>query len=85
MISVKIINHSILKSTNKSHLTKCDLLTTFTLQKKKCNFFHFGGNSLRRVHVFLPHLEKTYHLFFEPEMGVLTLFSKKGQKGQKKF
>ena len=48
-------------------------------------FFHFGGTSLRRVHVFLRHLEKTYHLFFEPEMGVLALFSKKGQKGQKKF
>ena len=36
------------------------------------NFFHFGGNSLRRVHVFLRHLKKTYHPFFEPEMGVST-------------
>ena len=48
-------------------------------------FFHFGGNSLRRVHVFLRHPEKTYHPFFGPEMGVLTLFSKKGQKGRKIF
>ena len=33
-------------------------------------FFHFGGNSLRRVHVFLRDQKKTYHPFFEPEMGV---------------
>ena len=38
----------------------------------KVSFFHFGSNSLRRVHVFLRHLKKTYHPFFEPEMGVLT-------------
>ena len=48
-------------------------------------FFHFGGNSLRRVHVFLRHPEKTYHPFFGPEMGVLTLFSKKRPKRPKKF
>ena len=51
----------------------------------KGDFFHFGGNSLRRVHVFLRHPEKTYHPFFGPEMGVLTLFSKKRPKRPKKI
>ena len=37
---------------------------------KELNFVHFGGNSLRRVHVFLRDQKKTYHPFFEPEMGV---------------
>ena len=49
------------------------------------NFFHFSGNSLRRVHVFLRHLEKMSHQLFEPEMGLSTLLAKKGQKGQKIF
>ena len=53
--------------------------------KLDVTFFHFGGNSLRRVHVFLRHPEKTYHPFFGPEMGVLTLFSKKRPKRPKKF
>ena len=44
------------------------------------SFFYFGGNSL-----FLRHLKKTYHPFFEPEMGVLTLFSKKRPKKAKKI
>ena len=52
---------------------------------RKNAFFHFGGNSLRRVHVFLRHPEKTYHPFFGPEMGVLTLFSKKRPKRPKKI
>ena len=56
-----------------------------TLKWQKADFFHFGGNSLRRVHVFLRHPEKTYHPFFGPEMGVLTLFSKKRPKRPKKF
>ena len=43
-------------------------------------FFHFRGNSLRLVHVFWRLPEKTSHPFFEAETGVLTLFSKKGQK-----
>ena len=47
-------------------------------------FFHFGGTSLRRVHVFLRHLEKTYHLFFELEIGILSLFDQKRSKKAKK-
>ena len=57
----------------------------FFCSPKKGFFFHFRGNSLRRVHVFLRLLEKTYHPFFEPEMGVLTLFCKKRPKRPKKF
>ena len=53
--------------------------------RRKHSFFHLRGNSLRRVHVFLRLLEKTYHPFFEPEMGVLTLFCKKRPKRPKKF
>ena len=53
----------------------------------KRNFFHFSGNSLRRVHVFLRHLEKTSHHFFKPEMVVSTppapFHQKKAKKGQK--
>ena len=45
----------------------CEKLFYFA---KKFTFFHFGGNSLRRVHVFLRDQKKTYHPFFEPEMGV---------------
>ena len=48
-------------------------------------FFHFGGNSLRRDHVFLRHLEKTYHPFFELEIGVLSLFNQKRSKKAKKI
>ena len=52
------------------------------------HFFHFAGNSLRRVHVFLLLPEKTYHHFFEPKMGVSTppapFQQKKAKKGQKK-
>ena len=52
-------------------------------------FFHFRGNSERRVHVFLRHLEKMSHPFFEPKMGVLTstgpFQQKKAKKRAKKF
>ena len=47
-------------------------------------FSHFRGNSLRRVHVFTRHLEKTYHHFFEPEMCVSTPPTPFQQKRQKK-
>ena len=62
--------------------------TSEIIKKKKVfsfknPFFHFRGNSLRLVHVFWRLPEKTSHPFFEPEMGVLTLFSKKGQKRPK--
>ena len=53
------------------------------------SFFHFRGNSERRVHVFLRHLEKMSHPFFEPKMGVLTppghFQQKRSKKGQKFF
>ena len=34
----------------------------------KIDFFHFSGNSLRRVHVFLRRLEIISHHHFEPKM-----------------
>ena len=55
----------------------------------KINFFHFRGNSERRVHVFLRHLEKMSHQFFEPEMGLSTppghFQQKRPKKAKKKF
>ena len=43
-------------------------------------FFHFSGNSERRVHVFLRHLEKMSHLFFESEMTPPAHFQQKRPK-----
>ena len=51
----------------------------------KMSFFHFRGNSERRVHVFLRHLEKMSHLFFEPEMGLSAHFQQKRPKRPKKI
>ena len=52
-------------------------------------FFHFRGNSERRVHVFLRHLEKMSHHFFEQKIDVSTLPSpfqqKRPKKAQKKM
>ena len=70
-------NHSI---TLRFWRLKKSLVILFTWS---FSFFHFRGNSLRLVHVFWRLPEKTSHPFFEPEMGVLTLFSKKGQKRPK--
>ena len=47
------------------------LQITFYFFEEKL-FFYFRGNSERRVHVFLRHLEKMSHQFFEPEMGLST-------------
>ena len=59
-------------SLRKKHFTarKNDFILETLLPLRKVTFFHFGGNSLRRVHVFLRDQKKTYHPFFEPEMGV---------------
>ena len=49
-------------------------------------FFHFGGNSLRRVHVFLRDQKKNLPPLFWTRNGCLNTFQqKKGQKGQKNF
>ena len=52
---------------------------------RKVAFFHFRGNSERRVHVFLRHLEKMSHQFFEPEMGLSAHFQQKRPKRPKKI
>ena len=57
--------------------------------EKKRKFYHFRGNSLRRVHVYIRHLEKMSHHFLNQKMGVSTppgLFKqKRPKKGPKKF
>ena len=59
------------------------------MKEENAAFFHFRGNSERRVHVFLRHLEKMSHPFFEPKMGVLTspgpFQQKKAKKRPKKI
>ena len=47
-------------------------------------FFHFRGNSERRVHVFLRHLEKLSRHFFEPKIDVSTPSGPFQQKRPKK-
>ena len=54
------------------HWVSITALASLVFPWRKETFFHFSGNSLRRVHVSIRLLEKTYHHFFEPKMGVST-------------
>ena len=68
------------------NLSKCESWRHFYISQQTSfyTFFHFSGNSERRVHVFLRHLEKMSHLFFESEMTPPAHFQQKRPKRPKK-